>query len=213
MILLLTFWFSIADLESLYFKGEYGEVIEQAPLVLSDTTLSLNDIIDANKVCAFSLVILGKKEEAIAVFQRLLDIDPDFMLDPVTVSPKIVNIFNEAKNKKQLMMPTTKILRDTIYIERKKPLTALLPGIYQIQKNKKFIGYAMLTTEILSLAGLGISQRNYNRAHDEYLTAQDPQIINDEYEIYNSWYKKRTLFISTSVIIWFYNLIDILYIQ
>lgn len=217
MILLFIFCFSVADLESLYVHEDYVKVIEQAPFVLLDTTLSQTEIVEVNKFYAFSLAIMGRKDGAIRIFHRILDLKPDFMLDPIKISPKIMNVFNEAKTKKVLQMPVPSPLKDTIYIERyiekKFPVTALIPGIYQVQKKKKFKGYVIIAAEIISLAGLGISQYYYNKSHDDYLAAQDPQDINDKYEIYNSWHKKRLIFISTSTIIWLYNIIDVLYFQ
>ncbi|KPJ73480.1 hypothetical protein AMJ52_03615 [candidate division TA06 bacterium DG_78] len=213
MIVLFVLCFAFTDLESLYVRGDYETVIEQAPLVLLDTTLANAEIVEINKFYAYSLAIMGKKEAAMKVFYQLLDLKPDFMPDPVTVSPKITNIFNEAKNKKLLTMPIIRPLKDTIYIERKIPFTMLIPGVSQIQRDKKVKGFTILATEILSLTGLAISQYNYSKYHDEYLAAEDPQVINDKYEICNAWYKKRTIFISTSIIIWLYNLVDVLYFQ
>jgi hypothetical protein len=213
MIVLLVLSFAFTDLESLYVRGEYETVIEKAPLVLLDTTLSNAEIIEINKFYAYSLAIMGKKEAAMKVFNQLLDLKPDFMPDPITVSPKITNIFNEAKNTKLLMMPIIKPLKDTIYIEKKIPFTMLVPGVSQIQRDKKIKGFTILAAEILSLTGLAISHYNYSKYHDEYLTAKDPQLINDNYEICNAWYKKRTIFMSTSIIIWLYNLVDVLYFQ
>ena len=213
MILLFIIFFSVTDLESLYVFEEYEKVIEQAPLILLDTALSQNKIIQANKFYAFSLAIMGKREEAIKTFNRLLDLKPDFILDPIKVSPKIINVFNEAKTKEVLQMSVTESLKDTIYIERKAPLTILIPGVRQIQRNKKVKGYAIIAAEMISLAALGFSQFYYTQSHNEYLSAENPQTINEKYEIYNGWYKKRLIFISTSTIIWLYNMIDALYFQ
>jgi hypothetical protein len=210
MILLFTLCFLTIDIESLYVHGEYDKVIEQAPLVLSDTTLYQTDRIRVNKFYAFSLAIMGRKEEAIEVFDRILNLQPDFVLDPVKISPKIINIFNEAKTKRRLSAPITIFVRDTIYIERKRPLTTLIPGIYQIQRDKRVKGYAILAAELFSLAALGVSQYHYNRSHDEYLAAENPSTIDEKYKIYNGWHKRRLLFISTSIIIWLYNIIDAL---
>ncbi len=213
MILLLILVFSATDLESLYVHREYEKVIAQVPLLLLDTTLSKTEIIEANKFYAFSLVAVGKIEEAIKVFHRLLDLDPYFIPDPIKISPKIVNVFDEAKTKKLLLMPPAKPLLDTVYIKRKIPLTIFIPGVYQIQNNKKFKGYTIITAGIISLTALGVSQFYYAKSRDEYLAAEDPLIINEKYEVYDGWHKKRIIFISTTTVIWLYNIVDALFFQ
>jgi hypothetical protein len=213
LLLLLTICFSTTDFEYLYIKGEYVSIIEQAPFALLDTTLSHDEIIETNKFYGFSLAVMGRKEAAIKVFQRILDLKTDFTLDPVKVSPKIINVFNEARSEKILQMTTKKPIKDTVYVDRQIPITILIPGIYQVQRNKKVKGYCILAAEVLSLSALGISQYNYQKSHNEYLAENDPKAIDEKYNICNGWYKKRTIFISTSMIIWLYNIFDVLHTQ
>ncbi|RKX70484.1 hypothetical protein DRP53_04875 [candidate division WOR-3 bacterium] len=208
MILLLTFGISAADLGRLYANGDYQAIIERAPLILLDTTLSKDEEIEVYKYYAFALVILGRKEEAIELFIRLLDLNPNFQLDPVKISPKIINVFNEAKNRRNLMMPIIRPFKDTIYIEKKLPLAVLVPGVYQIQENKRIKGYIIIAAELISVTALGISQYYYTKSREEYLATRDPYIISEKYEVYNGWYKKRLIFAFTTGAIWLFSLID-----
>jgi tetratricopeptide (TPR) repeat protein len=55
--------------------------------------------VEAFKTMAFAYMAFPKKDEARRQFCNILELDPTFELDPIMTSPKILNVFREAKEK------------------------------------------------------------------------------------------------------------------
>ena len=79
-----------------YENGEYQLAIERLlraiPLLKGD-----RERIEAFKTMAFAYMAFPKKEEARQQFCNILKLDPSFELDPIMTSPKILAVFEEAK--------------------------------------------------------------------------------------------------------------------
>jgi len=76
----------------LYWNGEY-----ERPLQLLGSELDANEVVEGHKYRAFSLVALERNDEALAEFGALLEADPGHTLDAALVSPKIVEVFEQAR--------------------------------------------------------------------------------------------------------------------
>jgi tetratricopeptide (TPR) repeat protein len=84
--------------KSYYYSGEYEFAIrelESALMYLKQ--LKQTDQVEAHKFLAFSYVAFGDRVKAKEQFKRALTLDPELELDPATVSPKIIKVFEEAK--------------------------------------------------------------------------------------------------------------------
>ena len=82
----------------LYWNGEY----EQTLTALSEaklTDLPTRDAGEGRKYRAFSLIALGRNEEARREFGALLAADPGHRLDPNLVSPKVLEQFQNARTE------------------------------------------------------------------------------------------------------------------
>jgi LysM repeat protein len=83
-----------------YFRGEYlGAVIKLENAV----SLGLGEKETASKALrflAYAYIALDERERAKESFRQALSVDPTLDLDPVYVSPKIIEIFREAKAEK-----------------------------------------------------------------------------------------------------------------
>jgi len=80
-----------------YRDGEYD--LAQASLlrVLEKGRVSRADEAEAREILAFCLVAKDRTKEAEHEFVRLLMVSPDRTLDPITTSPKIMEVFKRAK--------------------------------------------------------------------------------------------------------------------
>ena len=81
----------------LYRDGEYELAQAQLARVLEKGTLAKADEAEAREILASCLVALERPQEAEHEFVRLLMVDPERTLDPVTTSPKILELFKRAK--------------------------------------------------------------------------------------------------------------------
>ncbi|MCB0743309.1 MAG: hypothetical protein H6613_06120 [Ignavibacteriales bacterium] len=88
-----------------YFQNcEYQKAIELAEIILKDISLKGNDkteILIIKGVSEFSLNKIAAAEET---FTELLLLNENITLDTRAVSPKIVEFFNELKNKANLKL-------------------------------------------------------------------------------------------------------------
>jgi hypothetical protein len=74
----------------------YGEAIDLLSRALSEPEISTRQRIDAYRLLGIAYVARGATGSATAAFTELLDLDPDYGLDPL-LSPKIHEVFAKAK--------------------------------------------------------------------------------------------------------------------
>lgn len=86
--------------QSLYDDQEYEAAIAAADRVLTSSPGKRSARIDALRVKAASLAVLGKDAEATATYEALLDLAPGFQL-PASASPRIRGVFGSARARWQ----------------------------------------------------------------------------------------------------------------
>ena len=84
-------------IDSLYNSGSYLSAEVEARRLLEYANLNDTAYAEIHKYIAFSLIAQGKSELAKERFAMLLSLYPAYSFDPVLTSPKILAIFNEAK--------------------------------------------------------------------------------------------------------------------
>jgi hypothetical protein len=207
MILLLLVC-SLSQLDQTYKAGDYEHVAASARIFLADSAASRDDSVAILRLQAFSLVALGRNREAAGAFRRALDLDPRMTLDPEAVSPKIRAVFDRVR--REMPPPPEPVRLDTVYARRPVPISIIIPGAGQFHNGQHGKGYALIGLTTASAAGLVSSHIFYNRAHDDYLAATEPQDIADKYGTANNWHRVRTITIGTTTVIWLYSLFDAL---
>jgi hypothetical protein len=209
MTILLLLLAAATPIDSLYSSGNYEAVVEQAPLFLASPALGPDDSIAVNLLYASALVALGRTGEASTVFRGLLARQPDLVLAPERFSPKIRGVFEQVRAESPLA-PATPTKTDTVYLRRRAPLSALVPGFDQIRNRQPVKGWAMLGAGALAVAGAGLSHALYNRSRGDYVSATEPNDISSRYATANAWYKTRAVAVGSALGIWLYSLIDAL---
>jgi len=81
-----------------YENGEYQLSIDNLSKAIS-LLKGERERIEAFKTMAFAYMAFPKKEEAREQFCNILKVDPTFELDPIMTPPKILTVFQEAKDK------------------------------------------------------------------------------------------------------------------
>src|SRR5687767_1870143 len=76
----------------------YGAAIELLDRVLQDPDLSRKERVETYRLLGIAYAAKGKPDSAEAAFTALLELEPDFVLDPL-LSPKIISIFEQAQAK------------------------------------------------------------------------------------------------------------------
>jgi hypothetical protein len=202
---------SLEEVKTLYYSGAYKETIRKARETIEGTPdIEPDAVLELRKYVAFSLVALEEEEEAEQEFLTILRGDSTVSLDPQLVSPKIVAVFNRARERfaKSAQVPDN--LGDTAVLNPVSPLklrTAVFrsmafPGMGQIYSGQRAKGWSLIVAEGVALSGLVISHFFCYKAHQAYLDARDPALIGEKYEIYNNWYVARNAFGGLSIGIW-----------
>jgi hypothetical protein len=87
----------LAQAELAYKEGSYPDVPAQLTKLLSEEDPSEPQLVAIHRLLAFAYVALGADEVAVKEFREVLERDPDLVLDPALVSPKIRAAFDRAK--------------------------------------------------------------------------------------------------------------------
>jgi tetratricopeptide (TPR) repeat protein len=93
-----------------YNNAEYENAIVQLEKALQFLRLLKgSDQVEAYKYLAFSYVAFGDKEKAKEQFRKVLALNPELDLDPATVSPKIIKVFEETKSEMPVSPPPSPV--------------------------------------------------------------------------------------------------------
>jgi len=186
----------LQEIKSLYNAGSYMNAELEGRRLLEYP--ELNDSIRAavHSSIAFSLTAQGKTELAKEQFISVLKLMPDYDLDPVYTSPKILVIFRETQ---QYFLSSKKLQKDTA----KYPLlteyntityrTIIFPGWEQLHQNRMTAGSIFLGAGIITLGSGIVFEFLRHSARRNYLSETNSLKINEKYKIYNRYYKAEII--------------------
>ncbi|MBI2429161.1 MAG: hypothetical protein HYV29_10270 [Ignavibacteriales bacterium] len=162
---------TLREIETLYNSARYVDAELESRRLREELSLSDSVKVLIEKWIAFSLIAQGKTVPARERFVELLSLRPDFELDPVLTSPKILSVFNDARVK-------------------------YLSCLRSRKKKKKIDMHGRTTTGSIFL-GAGIATLGSGitfeilraNAREEYLKATNTSDIASKYSVYNSYRK------------------------
>lgn len=196
---------SLKDVREEYELAHYEKAVSLGKELLSLTPLEPESEIKLRTMIAFSYVALHLNLDARREFERILELNPDFELDPVSTSPKILSVYEGVKAKMRQLEKSV----ITPYDNRKAALySALFPGLGQIYKGEKKKGYAIAASEALLLTATIYSHVNYASAHERYLSSVESEEIEENYKAYNDWYRARLMLGGAAIAVWIYSHLD-----
>lgn len=194
--------------EELYSRGDYLQVIELVEPALSESSLETSERIGLLRLLGSTYVAVDNIESAKDRFKKMLSLDSEIELDPLSTSPKIVSVFREAKAEfeEENSSPVIDTLAPVgLPIERREGVwvgpafkSLFIPGLGQFANGDQAKGIIFMSAEAISLAGLAVSHMWYQDARREYSENTDPARMSDLYDEYNRWYMMRNGFIATS---------------
>lgn len=207
---------ALKELGELYYECYYESVIQKADSLLAeDIDMDKDTSIKLHKLIGFSYVALDENDKAKEEFRRMLELDSTISLDPLKVSPKIVQVFEEVRgeiSKVSTPPPGDSIglvisqdsLRPESPLSFRKALlfSTLVPGLGQAYSGERLKGWGFMLGEGLSVAGLVVSQVCMVNARDAYVKATEPDDIAAKYHVYNNWYRTRNALSGLSIGIW-----------
>ncbi len=211
--------YEIFQLRFLYNDVKFEDVVSQGQKLLKDPKLDKNKLIEVHKYVALSLYNIGKQDSSRAHFYSLLSIDPDFELDPVKTSPKILSFYHNIKenflkdNDNKIALP----YKSYIFVEDIRPKAALqsliLPGWGQYYKGQQNKGYLFSGAFLGAALSTAITFSLEKNLKDKYLKEDNPLKINGRYSDYNNMSKTRRISQYTAIGIWVLSVTDALFTE
>ena len=200
------------SIESQFESGSYVNAEVEARRLLEIPALSDSARVIAEKWIAFSLVAQGKSSLAGDHFSLLLKLNPQFELDPILTSPKILAVFNETKAhlavhvNPEMDTVAVQSFRQSMEVSFR---TIVFPGWEQLHTNRTTAGYIFLGGGIGTL-GAGIAfEALRSSARSEYLSATTASTIEAKYSTYNKYYKAEAYAFSAFALVYIVSEIDV----
>ncbi|TKJ39017.1 hypothetical protein CEE37_11365 [candidate division LCP-89 bacterium B3_LCP] len=204
----------IQSVISLYAEGKFKDAeITALRALQNDEVLAKIDRAELYRILGFAYVAQGENEKAKRQFISWLEIDSLANLNPLYISPKIRNVFNQA-HEEYILKKTESPPLD--YSGMQRQLNAVkrslfFPGLGQLYRGQQVKGYTLLVSEIALLGTFAYCQVNYNNARDRYLAERDPTQMQELYDEYNAYNYGRIASAAAAVGVYLYSLFDALY--
>jgi hypothetical protein len=174
----------------LYDEGSYITAEIEGRRLLEQEGLSDSIHVQAEKYIAFSLIAQDKSQSAAPHFRTILQLDSTFNLDPQLISPKIISVFQQTREKyfnERLQLPERE-LRPVV--SRQISFRAIaFPGWEQLYQGRQGIGYTFLSLGVASLVSTIYCDFQRRSLRDSYLQASTTELAVDRYKKYNGYYK------------------------
>lgn len=204
--------------KTFYYNGEYEYAIrelENAMRYLEQ--LKQSDQVEAYKYLAFSYVAFGDRNKAKEQFKKALHLNPDLELDPATVSPKIIKVFEEAKAEMVTAPPEQPVEPTTV--EKAEPgnfdatiRSCCVGGWGQMYRGESSKGKKMMIAWGTTLGVTLVSWIITSNREDEYKNLQAQSApYDDAYDKYKLWY--NIAWVNTGIFLGVhaFNLYDIIF--
>lgn len=203
-----------------YYSGEYEFAIRELENALQFLKqLKQTDQVEAHKYLAFSYVAFGDRIKAKEQFKKALVLDPQLELDPATVSPKIIKVFEEAKAEiavaplTEPLEPATRVTTEEISGFDATIRSCCVSGWGQMYRGERSKGKKMMiawgVTGGATLVSWVIAGNKENKYKD--LRSIQPGDYDDAYEQYKLWLNIAAANTIVFLGVHAYNLFDIIF--
>lgn len=170
---------------------------------------------EIHKILALIYYSQNKTDEARQHFENALALTPDLKLDPLFVSPKILDFYNQIKEEWKLRIKNSSDAKTEVryvLVQDSRPAAALrsmlLPGWGQLYKGEKTKGRLLVALWGVGVAGSVISHVAREHAQDKYLSETNAAKIESRYNTFNNLHKLRNNLLIFSAGIWVYSYVD-----
>jgi len=205
---------------------EYKSVIRMAEQALEDKDQFSNDeIVQLYRFKGIAHYSETEMNQALQSFVHILKIDPNYSLDPLRTSPKIVTFFNEIKdnlhqpsqepkNALQETEPdTVKVVKTMPYLSPAALPSMIFPGTGHWLSGHRTKGRILTALNAVAVGLTAASVVNCYQKRDDYLRADNPDVIGQEYSEYNKAYKTRNNVLIAYSAFWLYTQLDLFFIS
>lgn len=216
----------IDEIRKSYESFRFEDVIKECKYELRyDSALTNDNKIEFLTMQAVSYYSLSDFDSSKISFIELLKIERDHELDPVIISPKILDFFESIKKDFKHILPEEEIdnaerdsVRPVNYISFDSAKfsnsiirSIILPGTGHLYAGSVTKGWILTIGSTLNAAGMIYYIIKTNDLERKYLTATEASDINYKYREYNTAYKIRNVLIGSYAVVWILSQLDMLF--
>jgi tetratricopeptide (TPR) repeat protein len=203
----------VAPIRSAYEEGNFNHAEYLALKALQNQRqLSPEDVLEIHKLLAFCYVALDDRQAAINEFLEVLDRNPRLTLEPLYVSPKIIDVFNAAKAQFQSRPRPTETMNPADRIRLQASMRSLLlPGLGQFHKGQPTRGYVFMTAQGITVGAWISLVVITNNKRDDYRSQTNPAEIDASYRDYKTVYRLRNTAGIAAIAVYIASFLDALY--
>lgn len=205
----------VAEIREAYRDFDYDEAEAKGEVALrrySDFTVAqLTEIHTVLGLVAYDQGDLGESRRQ---FISALQLTPDVQLDPLLISPKIIEFVESIRAERSLVGTTNPDAPPRYVILRDRRTDAALrsmlwPGWGQFYKGHTMKGWiisASFGAAAVGAFGAHLKRRDAKQAYE----SADPPFVQDRYHTFNRWHKARNALIQGAGLVWAVGYIDAL---
>lgn len=199
-----------------YERLDYSTATRRAREALASyDAFTADQLVELHTTLALILYSRSEPLEARDQFEAALSLNPSLTLDPLLVSPKTLEFFDEIRSA---MSESRVIGREPSirYVPVRDPRPAatmrslVLPGWGQLHKGETARGWVLLGLWGTTAVGTVTSHLLRSGAHADYLDAVDPVEIAERYDTFDAWHQRRTAFALGAAAVWAFAALDAL---
>jgi tetratricopeptide (TPR) repeat protein len=206
----------IEEIQAAYNQLNYPEAEIKAQAALSNfQRYSPTQLTEIHKILGLIYFSQNKEDDARLQFENALSLSPELKLDPLFVSPKIVEFFEDIKklraakpNDAGVPHPELKY----VLVQDPRPAAAMrsmiMPGWGQLYKGEKTKGRVLIGLWSAGVIGTVAAHIARGTAEDKYLAETDPARIDSRYNSFNRYHKLRNNLLIFSGGVWLFSYID-----
>lgn len=203
-------------MQDAYARFDY-ETAEQRAREALDAydALSPDHLVQVHTTLGLLLHARNEPLEAEEHFAAALSLDPDLALDPVLVSPKTLEFFDEVRARRALSDPAGRepsVRYVRVYDPR--PAATLrslaVPGWGQLYKGERAKGWVLVGAWGALAGGTVAAHVIRAGARQEYLDATNPDEVAARYDTFDAWHRARGALALGAAAVWAYAALDAL---
>ncbi|MEP0548949.1 MAG: tetratricopeptide repeat protein [Rhodothermales bacterium] len=207
----------LAAMRDAYERLDYDTAERRAREALASfDAFSADQLVEVHTALGLILYARNEPLEARTQFEAALSLDPRLTLDPLLVSPKTLEFFDDIRAG--LAADGGAIQREPVvrYVRVRDPRPAAtvrslaVPGWGQLYKGERAKGWTLVGLWGATAAGAVTAHVLRSQAEDDYLGATDPAEIADRYDTFNTWHQARSAFVLGAAAVWTYAAVDAL---
>ncbi len=206
----------VARMRAAYERLDYDAADALGLALLQGGRATPAELVDVHTTLAFIRFTRNRLAEARAQFRAALSLDPGLALDPLLVSPKILEFFETVRQEHALRPGPADEAAAVRYVvvPDRRPAAALrsmaVPGWGQLYKADRRKGRALLAAWAATAGGAAAAHLVRHDARAAYRSETDPARVGERFDRYAAWHKARNNLALAAAGVWVYSYVDAL---